>query len=63
MKYLYFGEEKAISEHQITYIGEDGSYLAVEIDLANIENAAPKYKNMYILRKDGDSLHKYYVFD
>lgn len=63
MKYLYFGEENAISEHQITYIGEDGAYLAVEIDLANHENEIPKYKNLYILRKDGDTLHKYYMFN
>ena len=59
---IIFGEENAISEDQITYIGKDGSYLAVEIDLDNLEDGVPKYKNMYILRKDGDVTKKYYVF-
>lgn len=47
----------------MTYAGKDGSYLAVEIDWDNLENTPPKYKNMYILRKYGDTLHKYYVFE
>lgn len=60
---ICFGEENAISDEQITYIGEDGSYLAVEIDLDNLDNETPKYKNMYILRKNGNDSHKYYVFE
>ncbi len=60
---INIGEENSVSDEQITYIGEDGSYLAVDIDRNNLENATPKYKNMYILRKEGEISHKYYVFE
>lgn len=57
-----FGEENSISDEQITYIGKDGSYLAVEINFENLDNATPTYKELYILRKDGETEHKYYMF-
>ncbi len=60
---INIGEDNSVSDEQITYIGEDGSYLAVEIDRDNLENATPKYKNMYILRKKGEISQKYYVFE